>query len=126
MIITAFMGYSLVLGQMSYWAVTVITSLLTVIPYIGNDIVQLIWGGYTVGGATLTRFYALHYLFPFIITALVIAHLITLHHTGGSNPLGISVAKLSKAYINFHPYYTIKDFLGIMIFFSSLIFFIFF
>ena len=126
MILTAFIGYSLVLGQMSYWAVTVITSLLTIIPYIGNDLVQLIWGGYTVGGATLTRFYALHYLFPFIIIALAIAHLITLHSSGGSNPLGVSVAKVSKGYINFTPYYTLKDIIGFICLFITLLFFVFF
>lgn len=126
LILTAFIGYSLVLGQMSYWAVTVITSLLTVIPYIGQDLVELIWGGYTVGGATLTRFYALHYLFPFIIAALAIMHLITAHYAGSSNPLGVSIAKVTKGLINFHPYYTWKDIVGFIAFFLSLFFFVFF
>lgn len=82
MIITAFIGYTLVYGQMSYWAATVITNLLTTIPYIGHDLVYLIWGSFSVGNATLNRFYSLHYLLPFIIVAVTIAHLISLHEIG--------------------------------------------
>jgi len=114
MIITAFIGYSLVYGQMSYWAIAVITNLLTVIPYLGTDLVQFIYGGYNIGNATLTRFYALHYILPIIIAALSLAHLITLHNKGGSNPLGVNSVR-SITFINFHPYYTIKDLLGITI-----------
>lgn len=125
MIITAFIGYSLVFGQMSYWAIAVITNLLTVIPYIGHDLVLFIFGGYNIGGATLTRFYSLHYLLPFIIAALSLAHLITLHQVGGSNSLGLnSVSSISL--INFHPYYTLKDLFGFFIALSLLLFLVFF
>lgn len=125
MIITAFIGYSLVFGQMSYWAIAVITNLLTVIPYIGHDLVLFIFGGYNIGGATLTRFYSLHYLLPFIIAALSLAHLITLHQIGGSNSLGLnSVSSISL--INFHPYYTLKDLFGFFIALSLLLFLVFF
>lgn len=125
MIITAFIGYSLVFGQMSYWAIAVITNLLTVIPYVGHDLVQFIYGGFNIGGATLTRFYALHYLFPFIIAALSLAHLITLHQVGGSNPMGIdSVSSVSL--VNFHPYYSFKDLFGFVLAISLLLFLVFF
>lgn len=97
--------------QMSLWGATVITNLLSAIPYIGKDIVEYIWGGFNVGGPTLNRFYSLHYLLPFIIAAISIVHLIAIHDSGGSNPLGIS----SKALINFHPYYTFKDILGFIL-----------
>ena len=123
MIITAFIGYSLVYGQMSYWAIAVITNLLTVIPYVGHDLVQFIYGGFNIGGPTLTRFFSLHYLLPFIIVALSLAHLITLHSVGGSNPLGLNnVVSL----VNFHPYYTFKDLLGFILALLVLIFLVFF
>ena len=125
MIITAFIGYSLVYGQMSYWAIAVITNLLTVIPYVGHDLVQYIYGSFNIGAATLTRFYSLHYLFPFIIAGLALGHLITLHDVGGTNPLGISSVK-SISLINFHPYYSLKDLLGIfiiLIFYFIIVFF---
>lgn len=125
MIITAFIGYSLVFGQMSYWAIAVITNLLTVIPYVGHDMVNFIFGGFNIGGPTLTRFYSLHYLFPFIIAALSLAHLITLHKVGGSNPIGIdSVSSISL--VNFHPYYSFKDLFGFVVALSFLLFFVFF
>jgi quinol-cytochrome oxidoreductase complex cytochrome b subunit len=125
MIITAFIGYSLVFGQMSYWAIAVITNLLTVIPYVGHDLVQFIYGGFNIGGPTLTRFFSLHYLLPFIIAALSLAHLITLHQVGGSSPLGLnSVSGVSL--INFHPYYSFKDLLGFVIASLLLIFLVFF
>lgn len=125
MIITAFIGYSLVYGQMSYWAIAVITNLLTVIPYVGHDLVQFIFGGFNIGGATLTRFYSLHYLLPFIIAALSLAHLITLHQVGGSNPLGLnSVSSISL--VNFHPYYSFKDLFGFVLAISLLLFLVFF
>ncbi len=131
MIITAFIGYSLVMGQMSYWAIAVITNLLTVIPYFGHDIVEFIYGGFNIGNSTLTRFYALHYILPIIIVALVLAHLITLHNVGGTNPLGISTPNGTKStkstnLITFHPYFTIKDLLGIFGFAIILLFFVFF
>lgn len=112
MIITAFLGYVLVWGMMSFWGVTVITNLVSTVPIIGKELVEYIWGGFSVGKATLTRFYSLHYLLPFIIVGLTIAHIITLHNSGGSNPLGINTKKYK---INFNPYYTIKDICGFMI-----------
>lgn len=125
MIITAFIGYSLVYGQMSYWAIAVITNLLTVIPYVGHDLVQYIFGGFNIGGATLTRFYSLHYLLPFIIAALSLAHLITLHQVGGSNPLGLNSVS-SVSLVNFHPYYSFKDLFGFVFAISLLLFLVFF
>lgn len=130
MIITAFIGYSLVYGQMSYWAIAVITNLLSVIPYVGKDLIEYIYGGFNIGGPTLSRFYSLHYILPFIILALTMAHLITLHNSNGSNPLGIVSAhdknSFNFSFINFHPYFTIKDLLGIFIFMIIFIFIIFF
>ena len=121
MIITAFIGYSLVWGQMSYWAVTVITNLLTTIPYLGQSIVYLIWGSFSVTNATLNRFYSFHYLFPFIIAFLSLIHLVALHTVGGSNPLGIN-----RNTINFNPYFTIQDILGIIFISILYLFLIFF
>nr|AAQ84015.1 cytochrome b [Tupaia salatana] len=109
---TAFMGYVLPWGQMSFWGATVITNLLSAIPYIGTDLVEWIWGGFSVDKATLTRFFAFHFILPFIITALVIVHLLFLHETGSNNPLGID-SDADK--IPFHPYYTIKDILGVIV-----------
>ena len=125
MIITAFLGYSLVFGQMSYWAIAVITNLLTVIPYVGHELVQYIYGSFNIGNATLSRFFALHYILPIVIAAVAVAHLITLHNKGGSNPLGINTVR-SISFINFHPYYTIKDLFGIFLVFLLLIFLVFF
>nr|O79327.1 RecName: Full=Cytochrome b; AltName: Full=Complex III subunit 3; AltName: Full=Complex III subunit III; AltName: Full=Cytochrome b-c1 complex subunit 3; AltName: Full=Ubiquinol-cytochrome-c reductase complex cytochrome b subunit [Cephalophorus leucogaster]CAA10939.1 cytochrome b [Cephalophorus leucogaster] len=106
---TAFMGYVLPWGQMSFWGATVITNLLSAIPYIGTNLVEWIWGGFSVDKATLTRFFAFHFIFPFIIAALAMVHLLFLHKTGSNNPTGIS-SDTDK--IPFHPYYTIKDILG--------------
>nr|WAS33567.1 cytochrome b [Sus scrofa domesticus] len=106
---TAFVGYVLPWGQMSFWGATVITNLLSAIPYIGTDLVEWIWGGFSVDKATLTRFFAFHFILPFIITALAAVHLLFLHETGSNNPTGIS-SDMDK--IPFHPYYTIKDILG--------------
>nr|ABA54479.1 cytochrome b [Pecari tajacu]ABA54480.1 cytochrome b [Pecari tajacu]ABA54481.1 cytochrome b [Pecari tajacu]ABA54482.1 cytochrome b [Pecari tajacu]ABA54485.1 cytochrome b [Pecari tajacu] len=106
---TAFMGYVLPWGQMSFWGATVITNLLSAIPYIGTDLVEWIWGGFSVDKATLTRFFTFHFILPFIIAALVIVHLLFLHETGSNNPTGIP-SNMDK--IPFHPYYTIKDILG--------------
>nr|CAD34029.1 cytochrome b [Alouatta macconnelli] len=109
---TAFMGYVLPWGQMSFWGATVITNLLSAIPYIGSDLVQWIWGGFSVDKATLTRFFTFHFILPFIIAALATIHLLFLHETGSSNPSGVA-SDLDK--ITFHPYYTIKDILGLII-----------
>nr|ADK21545.1 cytochrome b [Soriculus nigrescens] len=109
---TAFMGYVLPWGQMSFWGATVITNLLSAIPYIGSDLVEWIWGGFSVDKATLTRFFAFHFILPFIIAALAGVHLLFLHETGSNNPSGLS-SDADK--IPFHPYYTIKDILGILL-----------
>nr|AXS66119.1 cytochrome b [Curculionoidea sp. 28 KM-2017] len=106
---TAFLGYVLPWGQMSFWGATVITNLVSAIPYLGQTIVQWVWGGFAVDNATLTRFFALHFLMPFIVSALVIIHLMLLHQTGSSNPLG-SNSNIDK--IPFHPYFTFKDLVG--------------
>nr|ANC85401.1 cytochrome b [Neodon fuscus] len=108
---TAFMGYVLPWGQMSFWGATVITNLLSAIPYIGSTLVEWIWGGFSVDKATLTRFFAFHFILPFIITALVLVHLLFLHETGSNNPTGLN-SDTDK--IPFHPYYTIKDLLGVL------------
>nr|YP_010409803.1 cytochrome b [Saguinus bicolor]ALS54770.1 cytochrome b [Saguinus bicolor]URC15108.1 cytochrome b [Saguinus bicolor]URH14532.1 cytochrome b [Saguinus sp. MJ-2022]URH14675.1 cytochrome b [Saguinus bicolor] len=108
---TAFMGYVLPWGQMSFWGATVITNLLSAIPYVGSDLVQWIWGGFSVDKATLTRFFTFHFILPFIIAALAAIHLLFLHETGSSNPSGMT-SEPDK--IPFHPYYTIKDILGLM------------
>nr|AAO65925.1 cytochrome b [Microtus arvalis]UJY53611.1 cytochrome b [Microtus obscurus]CCA94716.1 cytochrome B protein [Microtus obscurus]CCA94717.1 cytochrome B protein [Microtus obscurus]CCA94718.1 cytochrome B protein [Microtus obscurus] len=109
---TAFMGYVLPWGQMSFWGATVITNLLSAIPYIGTTLVEWIWGGFSVDKATLTRFFAFHFILPFIITALVLVHLLFLHETGSNNPTGLNS---DSDKIPFHPYYTVKDFLGVLI-----------
>nr|ANY64177.1 cytochrome b [Pteronotus davyi] len=114
---TAFMGYVLPWGQMSFWGATVITNLLSAIPYIGTDLVQWIWGGFSVDKATLTRFFAFHFLLPFIIAALVVVHLLFLHETWASNPTGIPS---DPDMVPFHPYHTIKDILGILMMLTAL------
>jgi ubiquinol-cytochrome c reductase cytochrome b/c1 subunit len=125
MIMTAFMGYVLPWGQMSYWAATVITNLFSAIPVIGQGIVTFLWGGFTVGNPTLTRFYALHYLLPFIIVAVVLLHLVALHRFGSNNPLGIDL-KGPQDTLPFHPYFTIKDLFGLTVFLLIYAFFIFY
>nr|YP_010277847.1 cytochrome b [Formica sinae]UHY95064.1 cytochrome b [Formica sinae] len=110
---TAFLGYVLPWGQMSFWGATVITNLVSTIPYIGNLMVQWIWGGFSINNATLNRFYSIHFILPFIIMMMVMLHLFFLHNTGSSNPLGIN-SNLYK--IPFHIYFSIKDILGFMIF----------
>nr|ABE02550.1 cytochrome b [Sorex araneus]ABE02551.1 cytochrome b [Sorex araneus] len=109
---TAFMGYVLPWGQMSFWGATVITNLLSAIPYIGSDLVEWIWGGFSVYKATLTRFFAFHFILPFIIAGLAGVHLLFLHETGSNNPSGLC-SDADK--IPFHPYYTIKDILGVLL-----------
>nr|URX53640.1 cytochrome b [Bifiditermes sp. 2 AB-2022a] len=109
---TAFLGYVLPWGQMSFWGATVITNLLSAVPYVGTDLVQWVWGGFAVDNATLTRFFTLHFLMPFIITAMVLIHLLFLHQTGSNNPLGL---KSDTDKVPFHPYFTTKDIVGLII-----------
>nr|AOA60228.1 cytochrome b [Pseudomugil ivantsoffi] len=114
---TAFVGYVLPWGQMSFWGATVITNLLSAVPYTGNALVQWIWGGFSVDNATLTRFFAFHFLLPFIIAAATMVHLIFLHETGSNNPTGLN-SDADK--ISFHPYFSYKDLLGFAILFFAL------
>ena len=124
MMATAFLGYVLPYGQMSLWGATVITNLMSAIPWIGQDIVEFIWGGFSVNNATLNRFFALHFVLPFVLAALAIMHLIALHDTAGSsNPLGISG---NYDRLPFAPYYIFKDLITIFIFFFILSVFVFF
>ena len=117
MMATAFMGYVLPWGQMSFWGATVITKLVaSFFPGLENGILQLLWGDFSVSNATLNRFFSLHYLLPFVIVGVVILHLVALHKHGSNNPLGIDL-KNPKEKIPFHPYYTIKDFFGLGVFF---------
>nr|QIT06541.1 cytochrome b [Sminthurides bifidus] len=109
---TAFMGYVLPWGQMSFWGATVITNLLSAIPYVGTELVQWIWGGFSVDNATLTRFFSIHFLLPFIISATVLVHLLFLHQTGSSNPLGLN-SNFDK--ISFHPFFSFKDIFGFIV-----------
>nr|AFN07012.1 cytochrome b [Garra cyrano] len=114
---TAFVGYVLPWGQMSFWGATVITNLLSAVPYMGDMLVQWIWGGFSVDNATLTRFFAFHFLLPFIIAAATILHLLFLHETGSNNPIGLN-SDADK--ISFHPYFTYKDLLGFVILLMAL------
>lgn len=116
-IATAFLGYVLPWGQISFWGATVITNLLSAIPYLGRLIVQWIWGGFAVDNATLTRFFTIHFLLPFIVSALTIIHLLFLHQTGSNNPLGTN-RNIDK--IPFHPYFSVKDLVGYIIILSTL------
>nr|YP_010031606.1 cytochrome b [Necremnus tutae]QOV03001.1 cytochrome b [Necremnus tutae] len=115
---TAFMGYVLPWGQMSFWGATVITNLVSAIPYIGESIVKWLWGGFSVNNATLNRFYSFHFILPFIILFMVIIHLVFLHDSGSSNPMGLN-SNFNK--IPFNPYYTIKDLIGFIILISFLL-----
>uniref|UniRef100_A0A1X9ZNR3 Cytochrome b n=1 Tax=Decemunciger sp. AB-2017 TaxID=1980157 RepID=A0A1X9ZNR3_9ANNE len=115
----AFLGYVLPWGQMSFWGATVITNLMSAIPYIGAPLVEWIWGGFAIGNPTLNRFFTLHFLVPFIIVIFTIFHLIFLHETGSSNPIGLTS---SSNKTKFHWAYTIKDLLGVLIFLSTLLF----
>ena len=115
MMATAFMGYVLPWGQMSYWGAVVITNLFSAFPYVGEAIVQWLWGGFTVGNPTLQRFFSLHYLLPFVLAALVFLHVWALHITGNNNPDGIEV-KSKEDTLPFHPYYTMKDLFAIVVF----------
>ncbi|MEX0808389.1 MAG: cytochrome b/b6 [Dongiaceae bacterium] len=125
MMATAFMGYVLPWGQMSFWGATVITNLFSAVPLIGDDIVLWLWGGYSVDNPTLNRFYSLHYLLPFVIVGVVILHIMALHRFGSNNPIGID-AKGPQDSIPFHPYYTVKDYFGLGVFllvFAGFVFF---
>nr|WUR10622.1 cytochrome b [Elmerina hispida] len=117
MMATAFLGYVLPYGQMSFWGATVITNLLSAIPVFGHDLVELIWGGFSVSNATLNRFFSLHYLLPFILAALVVIHLLTFHEHGSSNPLGVNS---NEDRIPFHPYFVFKDLVTVFFFFLVL------
>src|ERR1700760_898406 len=125
MMATCFMGYVLPWGQMSYWGATVITNLFSAFPYVGPKIVTLLWGGFSVDNPTLNRFFALHYLLPFVLIGVLFLHIAALHVTGSNNPLGIDV-KSPQDPLPFHPYYTVKDSVGICVFlivFAALVFF---
>ncbi len=125
MMATAFMGYVLPWGQMSYWGATVITNLFSAIPVVGDSIVTLLWGGFIVDNPTLNRFYSLHYLLPFVIVGVVVLHLVALHQHGSNNPLGID-RKGPQDSIPFHPYYTVKDLFGLFVFllvYAAIVFF---
>nr|AWB97871.1 apocytochrome b [Pneumocystis jirovecii] len=123
MIVIAFLGYVLPFGQMSLWGATVITNLMSAIPWIGNDIVNFIWGGFSVNHATLNWFFSLHYLLPFVLLALVVAHLISLHVHGSSNPLGVTG---NSDRLPFHPYFSFKDLVTVFLFLLALSFFVFY
>ena len=126
MMATAFMGYVLPWGQMSFWAATVITNLFTAIPLIGESITTWFWGGYAVDNPTLNRFYSLHYLVPFLILGLVILHIWALHIPGNNNPTGIEIKRPSKDTIPFHPHITIKDLFALLVFLIIFLGFVFF
>jgi len=117
MMAIAFLGYVLPYGQMSLWGATVITNLLSAIPVFGQDLVELIWGGFSVSNATLNRFFSLHFLLPFLLAALVVAHLIALHTQGSNNPNGISA---SGDRLPFHPYFVFKDLVTVFAFLLAL------
>nr|BBH37394.1 cytochrome b [Moringua javanica] len=114
---TAFVGYVLPWGQMSFWGATVITNLLSAVPYVGDTLVQWIWGGFSVDNATLTRFFAFHFLFPFVVAGATMLHLLFLHETGSNNPAGLN-SDADK--IPFHPYFSYKDLLGFIIMLTAL------
>ena len=125
MMATAFMGYVLPWGQMSFWGAKVITNLFSAFPFIGEPLVTWLWGGFSVDNPTLQRFFALHYLLPFVLAGLVILHIWALHVPGNNNPTGVSV-KSAQDTVPFHPYYTVKDAFAIMIFFMLFAAFLFF
>ena len=125
MVITAFMGYVLPWGQMSFWGATVITNLFSVIPVVGTTITEWLWGGFAVDNATLKRFFSLHYLMPFMIFGVVILHIWSLHVTGNNNPVGVSV-KEKQDTVPFAPYYTVKDAFSLVCFLILFAWFIFF
>lgn len=125
MMATAFMGYVLPWGQMSFWGATVITNLFSAVPVVGKSIVELLWGGFSVDNPTLNRFFALHYLLPFVIVGVVFLHVWALHVTGSNNPTGIE-PKSKQDTLPFHPYYTMKDSFGLVVFVAVYAMFVFF
>ena len=126
MMMAAFMGYVLPWGQMSFWGATVITNLFSAIPLVGESIVTWLWGGYAVDNPTLTRFFSLHYLIPFLILGLVVLHIWALHVPGNNNPIGIDIKKPSNDTVSFHPYIVIKDLFALLIFLIVFAFFVFY
>ena len=126
MMATAFLGYVLPWGHMSFWGATVITNLFSAIPLIGESVTHWLWGGYSVDNPTLTRFFSLHYLFPFLILGLVILHIWALHVPGNNNPIGIDIKKPSNDTVPFHPYIVIKDLFALLIFLIVFAFFVFY
>lgn len=126
MIITAFMGYVLPWGQMSFWGATVITNLFSAIPGIGESIAQWLWGGFSVDNPTLNRFFSLHYLLPFVIAGLALIHLVLLHLSGSSNPLGVSQRVTDTDKVTFYPYFYVKDLFGLLVFALLFSYFVFF
>ena len=126
MMATAFMGYVLPWGQMSFWGATVITNLFSAIPFVGESITNWMWGGYAVDNPTLTRFFSLHYLLPFLILGLVVLHIWALHVPGNNNPIGIDLKKPSKDTVPFHPYIVIKDLFALLLFLIVFAFFVFY
>tara|TARA_B100000900_G_scaffold161522_2_gene137127 strand:+ start:1601 stop:2860 length:1260 start_codon:yes stop_codon:yes gene_type:complete len=126
MMAAAFMGYVLPWGQMSFWGATVITNLFSAIPFVGEGIVTWLWGGYSVDNPTLTRFFTLHYLIPFLILGLVVLHIWALHVPGNNNPVGIDIKKPSKDTVPFHPYIVIKDTFALLMFMIIFAFFVFY
>ena len=126
MMSTAFMGYTLPWGQMSFWAATVVSNLFGAIPLVGENITAWLWGGYSLGNPTLNRFYSLHYLFPFLIFALVVLHIWALHIPGNNNPIGIDVKKNRNETMSFHPYMVMKDLLAMLIFILIFLGFVFY
>ena len=125
MMATAFMGYVLPWGQMSFWGATVITNLFSALPWVGEDVVTLLWGGFSVDNPTLNRFFSLHFLLPFVIAGVVFLHVAALHITGSNNPMGIEPTSKQDT-LPFHPYYTIKDMFGTGIFLTIFALFVFF
>ncbi len=126
MMMAAFMGYVLPWGQMSFWGATVITNLFSAIPFVGESVTNWLWGGYAVDNPTLTRFFSLHYLIPFLIVGLVVLHIWALHIPGNNNPIGIDLKKPSKDTVPFHPYIVIKDMFALLIFLIIFAFFVFY
>jgi ubiquinol-cytochrome c reductase cytochrome b subunit len=126
MMATAFIGYVLPWGQMSFWGATVITNLVGAIPVIGEPIRTWLWGGFSVGQPTLNRFLSLHYLLPFVIAGIVVLHIWALHVPGNNNPTGVEVKDVEKETLPFHPYYTVKDGFAIIIFLMVYVAFVFF
>jgi ubiquinol-cytochrome c reductase cytochrome b/c1 subunit len=126
MMATAFMGYVLPWGQMSFWGATVITNLFSALPVIGETIVTFLWGGYSVDNPTLNRFFSLHFLLPFMIAGVVVLHIWALHHVGQNNPTGVEVKDVKKDTVPFTPYATIKDLFGMVCFMLVFAWFVFY